>query len=148
MALIFILLTSLWVHASEIRPFESDGCTMSPDGTFRERTKWRDCCIAHDLRLWGGGTKEERVEADLTLRQCMETKAGPRIAKIFWLAVKMGSHSPIKLPNKQWGNAWYQNSGYRSLAPEEIDRLIIKIQELEINPQIKDDYILELQTRN
>lgn len=147
MALIFLLLTSFWAQATELRPFESDGCTMSPDGTLRDRTKWKECCVAHDLRLWGGGTKDERIQADLDLRACMNEKAGARIAKIFWLGVKLGSHSPIKLPNKQWGNAWYENSGYRALSAEEIDQLILNIQEFDISPLIKDQYIRELEAR-
>lgn len=138
----------MWANAMELRPFVSDGCTMSPDGTLRDRLKWRECCEAHDLSLWGGGTKEERVEADLKLRSCMEVKAGPRLAKIFWLAVKMGSHSPIKLRHKEWGNAWYKNSGYRPLTPDEINQLIEKVQELEISSEIKEDYIRELEARN
>ncbi len=147
MSLIFLLLTSMWINAGELRPFESDGCTMAPEGTIRERNKWKECCVAHDLNLWGGGTKLERIQADQNLRTCMQAKAGTAIARIFWLAVKMGSLSPIKLPNKEWGNAWYKDSGYRSLSPDEIDQLILELEVIDIDQKIKDEYILELQNR-
>ncbi len=147
MAFIFMILTSFWTYASELRPFESDGCTLSPDGTWRERDKWKECCVAHDLRLWGGGTKSERIAADNKLRSCKDAKAGPRIAYLFWLGVRIGSHSPFKLPRKQWGNAWPERPGHRSLSANEIDQLIMEIQSLEIEWQIKDEYILELTSR-
>ena len=148
MAFIFIFLLSFWAEASELRPFVSDGCTMAPDGTRREPEKWKECCQAHDLRLWGGGTKTERHEADKKLRSCMREKAGPRLAFIFWLGVKIGSHSPVKLPEKKWGNAWYKNSGYRTLNQDEINQLILEVQYLDLDPALKNDYINELNARN
>ena len=148
MFIFFIFLSFFGASASELRPFNTDGCTLAPEGTWRDKDKWKQCCVAHDLRLWGGGTKSERKDADLKLRSCMEEKAGPIIANIFWLAVKAGSYSPFKLANKEWGNAWYSNSGYRSLSHDEIDQLIYQVQELEIDSDIKETYLYELQTRN
>lgn len=148
MTFIFLILTTFWTHASELRPFVSDGCTMAPDGTRRDRDKWKECCVAHDLRLWGGGTKEQRIEADNMLRSCMKEKSNPHIAFLFWLGVRLGSYSPFKLTNKKWGNAWPEQIGYRALTQDEINQLINEVQELEIDPRIKDDYVLELYSRN
>ncbi len=41
--------------ASDLRPFTSDGCSLFPDGTTRDRTRWCDCCMGHDIACWQGG---------------------------------------------------------------------------------------------
>jgi len=55
---------SLQVLASEIQPFESDGCSSFPDGTLAQNTLWLNCCQIHDFAYWRGGTYQERQDAD------------------------------------------------------------------------------------
>lgn len=147
MFFILMLLTSFFSHAGDLKPFSSDGCTLAPDGTWRDPQRWKVCCVAHDLRLWGGGSRVEREEADSKLRSCIKERAGQRVAYIYWLGVRLGSHSPFKIPGMGWGNGWPHQVRYRSLNQDEISRLINEVQQLEIDTHIKDDYILELYSR-
>ncbi len=144
---LILLLPALARATDELRPFATDGCTLSPDGTPRNRTLWRECCVAHDLRLWGGGTKTERVDADEKLFSCVEEKAGRTIAKIFLAGVRLGSHSPYKIPAKVWGNAWYDRSGYRELPSAEILQLIDELPLIDVPAEIREAYLLELEAR-
>ena len=145
----FILLArlSLPAIAQETRPFETDGCTMSPDGTPSRPELWKECCVAHDLKFWGGGTKEERKEADSALKGCVKEKAGAAIANIFFAGVKLGSLSPIKLSSKKWGNAWYERAGYRKLEDNEIHQLLGELQHFDLPVEIKESYQRELESR-
>ena len=70
-----ILLFSFSAMGTNLKPFVSDGCTMAPDGTFKNPEKWRDCCVEHDLWFWGGGTKEQRQTADKSLKICIQNKS-------------------------------------------------------------------------
>jgi len=144
---LILLLPSLAQATPELRPFSTDGCTLSPDGTPRNRTLWRECCVAHDLRLWGGGTKIERVAADKELFSCVERKAGTTIAKVFLAGVRLGSYSPYKIPAKVWGNAWYERSGYRELPENELVQLLDELARIDVADDIRETYRLELEAR-
>lgn len=142
-----LLLPTVAIAAPELRPFVTDGCTLSPDGTPRNRTLWRECCVAHDLRLWGGGTKAQRVAADEELFSCVEKKAGTTIAKVFLAGVRLGSYSPYKIPAKVWGNAWYERSGYRELPESELLQLLDELARIDVPEDIREIYRLELEAR-
>lgn len=144
---LLLLLPAVAMATPELRPFATDGCTLSPDGTPRNRTLWRACCVAHDLRLWGGGTKEQRVSADEELFSCVEKKAGTTIAKIFLAGVRLGSYSPYKIPAKVWGNAWYDRSGYRELPDTELLQLLDELARLDVPDEIREAYRQELEAR-
>ena len=73
--------------ASEIVPanFISDGCSMFPDG------KYRDCCVVHDLAYFNGGNWKLRWRADKELFKCVAAKRGIEhkfIAPVMWLGVR------------------------------------------------------------
>lgn len=142
-----LLLSPLSYASAELRRFESDGCTMSPDGTPRKPRLWRDCCVEHDLRFWGGGTVSEREYADQRLRSCVEAKAGPKVAELFFRGVQLGSLSPWKIPSKRWGNAWFERAGYRELGHAEVGQLLIELERLELTPQQREDFRQELLAR-
>jgi hypothetical protein len=144
---LILLFPTLATAAPGLRPFATDGCTLSPDGTPRNRTLWRECCVAHDLRLWGGGTKTERLSADEALFSCVEKKAGRAIAKVFLAGVRVGSYSPYKIPAKVWGNAWYDRSGYRALPESELLQLLDELARLDLPEDIREAYRLELEAR-
>lgn len=132
---------------TELRPFETDGCTMAPDGTINRPRLWRDCCVAHDLAYWGGGSKDERNATDAKLQACIKKKAGPGYAFIFRAGVFIGSLSPIRLESKRWGNAWYERAGYRTLSNEELQRLIDQLNTIEVPSEIREAYRAELEAR-
>ena len=50
--------------------FVGDGCTLFPDGNYRE------CCYLHDLDYFRGGRGEERRASDKRLYRCVRGKKG------------------------------------------------------------------------
>jgi hypothetical protein len=144
MLILFFTLFIQIAPANELRPFVSDGCTMAPDGTFKRPGLWRSCCEEHDLRFWGGGTKIQRQKADQDLKECVEQKAGKKIAEVFFRGVQLGSLSPFKLPSKKWGNAWFEAAGYRELSSLEISQLLIELDKLDIPETQRTLYRSEL----
>ena len=79
--------------------FKSDGCSMFPDG------KYRDCCVEHDKAYFAGGSWTNRWQADKKLFKCVASKRGFEhkiIAPLMWLGVRAGGVS--WLPTSfRWG---------------------------------------------
>lgn len=80
----------------ELKPFVTDYCTMFVDGTPKDPTLWRHCCIMHDMKYWFGGSQNDIDRADLALKSCVEKVAGKNWAEIIYSGVRFGHHSPIK----------------------------------------------------
>jgi len=51
-----------------LAPFTTDGCSLFPDRSITGASDWCDCCLAHDLAYWRGGTEEDRLKADRGLK--------------------------------------------------------------------------------
>ncbi len=65
--------------------FESDGCSRFPDGSYR------DCCVAHDVKYYYGGSWRDRWRADNELRKCVANKPGfehKPLSVLMWLGVR------------------------------------------------------------
>ena len=92
--------------AGSLRPFQTDGCTRFPDGRPDHQKLWRDCCVQHDLYLWAGGSKEERLAVDRQLKECVISKGAPVPAWVMYLGVRIGAQSPVRYKEMEWGNAW------------------------------------------
>jgi hypothetical protein len=102
-----------------IRPFYSDGCSLFPDGKVGDRRLWCDCCFAHDIAYWRGGTEEERKVADQALRSCVfEKTRDPKLAAVMYEGVRFGG-SPVFLNWYRWGYGWSYGRGYAPLTGEE-----------------------------
>ena len=80
--LIPLVLFPLCALAAEIQPFESDGCSYFPNGTFQENELWLSCCVAHDYAYWKGGTYQEPVAADNELEKCVSALGEPNVARL------------------------------------------------------------------
>jgi hypothetical protein len=143
----FLIFASADVHAEEMRSFATDGCTMSPEGTFSKPKLWRECCVAHDLRFWGGGTKAERNFADAKLKACVRKKAGATVANIFFTGVRIGRLAPWKIPKMRWSNAWPGQPPYRPLTEEQIHTLLDLLPSTPIPSEMRETYRQELQAR-
>jgi len=74
------------------RPFETDVCSLWPDGW------WGEGCIAHDRDYWCGGTSQERLESDWRLAQCV---GGP-VGLVMFLGVRVGGVGWLPTPYR-WG---------------------------------------------
>jgi hypothetical protein len=79
-------------HAAShgLRPFQTDYCTNFPNGTPENKELWKERCIQHDLYLWAGGTKYERLATDRQLKNCVISKGAPVPP------LMLGSAQPLK----------------------------------------------------
>ena len=116
-------------RASTLRPFASDGCSLFPDGTLKDRTRWCDCCLSHDMAYWQGGTAKERKEADKALRDCVLKRTDDKqLAETMYLGVRSGG-APVFPTWYRWGYGWPYGRGYTPLSDE--DRLQVREQTAE-----------------
>ena len=84
------------MHVRRLKPFVSDGCSLFPDGD------WRDCCVEHDRAYHKGGTGQERLAADRALRRCVAARGHPVVAWIMYRGVRLGGLSVLPTPFR-WG---------------------------------------------
>lgn len=112
-------------HTEEIKPFVSDGCSRFPDGTMQAKKLWLQCCIEHDKKYWQGGTRKQRHDADLELRQCVKEVGKPLAAKIMHAGVVVGG-SPYWPTKFRWGYGWSYLRGYKPLNQDE-QKLVRKV---------------------
>ncbi|WP_127557420.1 hypothetical protein [Saccharospirillum alexandrii] len=115
---VFLLFLLSSVSASEIRPFESDGCSSFPDGTLWQNELWLACCTAHDYAYWQGGTFEQRLQADQELEACVSAVGEPEIARLMLAGVRVGG-TPYLPTMFRWGYGWPYPRGYKALSDEE-----------------------------
>ena len=112
------------LHTKDLVPFTSDGCSLFPDGTFKDRNLWCDCCQQHDLTYWQGGSVDERQQADASLRECVLVRTGDQqLAEIMYLGARAGGH-PAYPTWYRWGYGWPYGRGYQPLS--ELERLQVK----------------------
>lgn len=76
--------------------FVSDGCTMFPDGA------WRNCCVEHDRDYWWGGNMAARQASDQRLRQCVNEKGYPRTAALMYVGTRVAGLPILPMPWR-WG---------------------------------------------
>ncbi|MDH5471702.1 MAG: hypothetical protein OEY87_00880 [Gammaproteobacteria bacterium] len=120
-ASIFLLLTinPVMAIADNLKTFTTDGCSSFPDGTISQQSLWLDCCVKHDLAYWKGGSYDERMEADLSLRNCVAKVGKPEIADIMLAGVRIGG-SPYFPTSYRWGYGWSFPRGYKKLTTDEL----------------------------
>ena len=117
--------------ASELSPFESDGCSAFPNGTLQQQELWLGCCHAHDLAYWRGGTYSEREAADLELQECVASVGEPEIAALMLAGVRVGG-TPYLPTQFRWGYGWPYERKYGDLTDAEhalADRLLAEYEE-------------------
>lgn len=110
------------VHAQNIKPFTTDGCSVFPDGTFTQENLWLSCCTAHDYTYWQGGTFEDRLKADETLQQCVAKAGKPEIANLMFAGVRFGGN-PYLPTSFRWGYGWPYPRGYKALTEQEKNQI-------------------------
>lgn len=117
--LLYFLMNSVFAYAQEINPFTTDGCSLFPDGNLKDRTLWCDCCFIHDIAYWKGGTKDDRMRADVALKACVQKQTGDNaLAEMMFLGVRAGGH-PAFPTWYRWGYGWPYGRGYKALTKEE-----------------------------
>ena len=114
-----MLASSARASGNGLRDFTSDGCSLFPDGTFKDRALWCDCCLDHDIAYWQGGGKEERRRADDSLRACVLDRTGSKaLANMMYDGVRAGGH-PAFPAWYRWGYGWKYGKAYAPLREEE-----------------------------
>ena len=102
-----------------IQEFTTDGCSLFPDRAPGGTPDWCDCCVQHDVAYWRGGTEEERLQADIALRECVQNKSGsPQLAQMMYNGVRVGGDAALNTTFR-WGYGWPYGRGYRALSAEE-----------------------------
>ncbi|HWR71561.1 MAG TPA: hypothetical protein VN604_00155 [Nitrospirota bacterium] len=115
----FLLLCGGNASAAGLRDFTSDGCSLFPDGTIKDRTKWCDCCLQHDIAYWRGGTEAERKQADEALRDCVLERTKDKVlAETMYLGVRAGGH-PAFPTWYRWAYGWDYGRGHQPLNEDE-----------------------------
>ena len=113
------------IAADNLKPFTTDGCSAFPDGTLEHKSLWIECCIRHDLAYWKGGTYQQRLDADQSLKTCVAKVGEPEIAQLMLAGVRVGG-SPYFPTTYRWGYGWPYPRGYKTLSRE--DELSVKQQ--------------------
>lgn len=104
---------------TELRPFTTDGCSLFPDRSRAMGKDWCACCVAHDLVYWRGGTAEERLQADRTLKACVTQVSGDEaLASLMYGGVRIAG-TPYMLSWFRWGYGWGYGRFYRPLTDAE-----------------------------
>jgi len=105
--------------ATDLADFTSDGCSLFPDGTLKDRDKWCSCCLLHDIDYWAGGTEEDRMRSDERLRDCVRERSGDTtLAETMYLGARAGGH-PAFPTGYRWAYGWPFGRGYMPLTGEE-----------------------------
>jgi len=122
-----LLLASGAAIAAELHPFTSDGCSLFPDGNLESPQLWCDCCLAHDLAYWRGGSEEERQRADEELRACVQARTGNKpLADLMFQGVRSGGR-PVFPTWYRWGYGWRYGRGYAPLTAKEQDQVRVRL---------------------
>ncbi|MEK2687665.1 helicase [Bdellovibrio sp. GT3] len=108
-----------YFYREGIRPFTSDGCSMSPNGIDDEPYAFLECCVKHDYAYWQGGTTEQKEQADQALRTCIASHSTETIGRIYYRAVSLGG-GPQFSTQFRWGYGWEHNRGYKPLTSQEL----------------------------
>jgi hypothetical protein len=110
---------SACASSMELKEFASDGCSLFPDGNFKDRDLWCGCCLEHDVAYWRGGSEEERLRADTELRECMQAKTGDAVlAQSMFAGVRAGG-APVFPTWYRWGYGWNYGRNYQPLSDAE-----------------------------
>ena len=119
----FFMILSLahadWEATTGITHFESDGCSKWPEGTAENPWLWRDCCFTHDLHYWMGGTSQQRLDADVELKQCVESRGQDFQAIVIYMGVRVGG-TPNTDASFRWGFGWPEGRPYEELTEGEL----------------------------
>jgi len=107
------------VYAEKIKPFKSDGCSLFPEGSPEQKKLWLECCIAHDYAYWKGGTFQQRLEADMNLKVCVENVADLEVGLIMLMGVRVGGTPFLPTPFR-WGYGWGYPRFYKQLSSLDI----------------------------
>ncbi|MFK5921122.1 MAG: hypothetical protein QM496_03020 [Verrucomicrobiota bacterium] len=97
--------TTAYQHSSPAIPtttFKSDGCSGVPDGPPSDPKRWCSACSEHDLVYWSGGSRRDRLDADLQLKTAIKESGNPLTSEIYFIGTRLGG-SPYFPTPWRWG---------------------------------------------
>ena len=103
-----------------LKKFTSDGCSHWPNGTREKPNVWLKCCYGHDRDYWIGGTREQRKQADIRLRECVKEEFSDWMGILMLLGVRVGGRPNYDTTYK-WGYGWSYERGYIEVNKEELE---------------------------
>lgn len=107
-------------RSDSLQPFTSDGCSMFPERALVGNKDWCDCCVAHDLAYWKGGTQQDRLAADRELERCVRASTSDAALAASMLAgVRVGGSPYLNTPFR-WAYGWPADRNYRALTDDEL----------------------------
>lgn len=120
-----------------MQPFSTDGCSLFPDRSLVSKADWCDCCLAHDLAYWKGGTAEERLKADEELKHCVQAATGNHnLANLMFAGVRAGG-GPYFFTPYRWGYGWPYGRSYQPLSQsEEAQAAALRAKYVQSNPAL------------
>jgi len=120
-----------------MQPFSTDGCSMFPDRSLISQADWCDCCLAHDLAYWRGGTAEERLSADRELAACVQAAShNQALGNLMFAGVRAGG-GPYFFTPYRWGYGWQFGRLYQALSePEEAQASLLSAKYIAANPAL------------
>lgn len=116
-------------QVSTIKEFETDYCTMFPNGTVFNPELWKHCCYQHDLKYWSGGTELEQTTVDSELKNCVKTASNSFYAFIIYQGVRIGHYSPVKHKTK-WGWGWAPERKFIKNSERDIELISKKLEKI------------------
>ena len=123
----FVILIIACSSEERINPFSSDGCSLFPNSSLISEEDWCECCFLHDISYWRGGTEQERLTADLQLKQCVfESTNDQVLADVMFHGVRFGG-SPYFYNWYRWGYGWSYERKYLPLSADEIKQAELQL---------------------
>lgn len=86
---------------------------MFPDGD------WGGCCVEHDRAYWAGGSRMQRLEADIRLMLCVARKRSIWLGIIMFIGVQFGGAPWLPFPWR-WGYGWTYKKSYSYAKQEKL----------------------------
>ena len=126
---------------AELKPFVTDGCSMFPDGTPADQTRWQQCCITHDFAYYVGGPAALRDAADSALHECMLGASNSVLADLVYYGVRIGG-TPVLPTPWRWGYGWAYDplDGYRTLPAAQASAAAANVDAYRANPVPPDAF--------
>ncbi len=153
----------LWVSvanskagAAEITSFSTDQCSMFAEEDFvipkkenlswyqqnnnskAVKVDWSQCCVAHDLAYWMGGSENQKALADNELSVCIRSSYRQQAGidsvytgHILWAVQQFGGPLVFGSPSTysfRWGYGWPIGTPFRSLNTEERQQVVSELQ--------------------
>lgn len=139
-ALILFTASNALCNVANLKPFETDGCTLFVDGTLKKPGLWKHCCVEHDLRYWFGGDKADMDLTDLRLKSCVQEVAGASWASLIYNGVRAGHNSPVKAKT-HWSWGWTVERPDSKLSREESLYVIEELRRLPMDALLIEKFI-------